>query len=135
MNKITVILNEIAQEALRLGINVNSDMNQPTSRENIAFCLKKCPLLLPQEILEVYLWKNGVRLVGQPNEIRIFPNLNILPIEDAATNSAILIGSGNSTTWKSTWFCFCSDLAGDYYACESSAVNAGFGKIYRFPGI
>jgi cell wall assembly regulator SMI1 len=132
MSEIAKYLREMADEAFKLGIDLESNMNAAVSPEQIAIGTKELPFELPPEILELYLWKNGVRLDGKPQEIRMFPRFYFLPFQRCIETTQILISTVGKThcQWQTSWYALCADLAGDYYAVNAAPGGGAFGRIF-----
>lgn len=132
MSRCTEMLDQIAEEAKRIGINVKEHTYPGATQRQIADAVGKLPFQIPPEVLELFLWRNGVRLAGQASEIRIFPRFVWRSIDLSVKTSLKLISASNDpeVRWRKTWYCLATDLAGDYYALDADRAGENYGRIF-----
>ncbi len=132
MSKITHHLLEIEVEASKLGVDLAANMNPPSTAGQVAAATKRMGIELPNEILDLYRWKNGVRLNGQPWEIRMFPRFYFLSLERSIETTNLLVATVGEkySGWQDSWFALCSDLGGDYYAINTARIDETFGRVF-----
>jgi hypothetical protein len=132
MTKISSLLDQIAKEALRLGIDVDKDMHPGLSQEEQLEATRALPFPLPMEIGELYSWKNGVRIEGQRSEIRIFPEFYFVPIDRCVSTTTTLISlvERPENQWNRAWLSIADDLFGDHLAMNAITGERDFGRIF-----
>jgi hypothetical protein len=132
MSTITKYLDEIAVECAKLGIDLKRDMLPGITLDRAAKVAKDLQFDLPNEIIELYLWKNGVRLEGQSCENRMIPRFYVRPLEQCVHTTKILISGIHepNSQWRAKWFSVFEDLAGDYLAINCKAGDIDYGKIF-----
>jgi len=132
MSTTTDILEEIADEAKKLGIDVRRNTYPGATQEQLSGALKKLPFRVPLEVLELFTWRNGVRLTGQPGEIRIFPRFVWRSVELSVKATLGLVSASNDpqVRWQRSWFALLTDLFGDYYAVDADISPSSYGRIW-----
>jgi cell wall assembly regulator SMI1 len=132
MSTITQYLNEISEECAKLGINLDANMFPGATLAQVAEATRKLQFDLPGEVIELYVWRNGVRLNGQSSEMRIFPRFYLRPLEQSIQTTQTLVSTINEPTsqWRANWFSLFEDLAGDYLAINAVPNDSDFGKIF-----
>jgi cell wall assembly regulator SMI1 len=132
MSAITTYLTQIMDEAHKLGVDIEGNMYPGASIEEIKKATRALPFDLPEDIVELYLWRNGVRLKGQSCEFRIFPRLLFQSINVSVETTRILISSSDEplVRWRKTWYSLATDLAGDYYALDATRDGQARGRIF-----
>jgi cell wall assembly regulator SMI1 len=131
MSRIRPMLEEIATRALAIGINCAGNMNPGITLAEAKSVCQDLPYELPQDVIELYLWRNGVRLEGQSFEMRIVPKFYFRSIEvSIETTTAFACRADDpEMQWKPSWFCLCTDLGGDCLSLETNRSEQ-FGRIF-----
>lgn len=131
MSDVVSYLNQILEEAEKIGIVAKKHLNPGLSSESIEELVAVLPFSLPRDIAEFYRWHNGMRLDGQKCEFRLLPGKIFEPLEDAIqrTQALLSVAGDPSVRWSQTWYSLCTDLAGDYFAVEADANRSNVGTI------
>ncbi|HWD21488.1 MAG TPA: SMI1/KNR4 family protein [Verrucomicrobiae bacterium] len=121
MSRIIVTLDEIAKEARKMGVDIESNLNPGATEKQMSNSLARLPLALPDEILDLYRWHDGVR-ERRISDARIFPRFLFPSLEDCidTTKELCSVAGDPEIRWRASWFYLCEDLAGDYYALETN---------------
>jgi hypothetical protein len=132
MSAIEACLDQIAVEGLKLGIDVKAHMYPGLRPTDIAALVKPLPFKLPPEVIDFYLWQNGVRLEGQTCEIGMFPRLYFPSLARCVETTQILVSTVDRplSQWKKSWYSLCEDFAGEYYALNSDRQEEVFGRVF-----
>ena len=131
MSNIISLLDAINSEAKKLGFDPAANMHSGVTLDRIAEASRELPFELPTEVVEIYRWRNGVKLGGRHGEIRLFPRCYLRSSEESihATQEFILLANDPLMAWRPSWFRLFDDLCGDCYAIETSRT-AEFGRIF-----
>jgi cell wall assembly regulator SMI1 len=132
LSSIKNYLSEIAIEALKLKIDLESCMFPGATQAYIGSVAKDLPFELPVGILELYYWKNGAKLEARKGETRFFPGFQFLPFERSVMDTRLFLSAlpAAEIFWRKSWFSLCSDLAGYYYAVDAGHSDGTFGVVY-----
>ncbi len=131
MNDVKVILQAIAIEAQKLGSEVEKYMHPAASENEIEKSINELPFDLPPNIVDLYRWRDGVRLNEQDCEFRMFPKFMFRPINIAVETTLTLVGAAADPElqWRDSWYGLATDLMGDYFAVET-ARGENYGRIF-----
>jgi cell wall assembly regulator SMI1 len=137
MSEIATLLNAISEEARKLGVHIGAYMHPPATAAGVEEAAGKLPFDLPPVVADFYLWRNGVRLEGQTCEFRIFPNFVFQSIEMSVetTKAMVLAVDDPEMQWRKSWYALATDLAGDYFAIETSRESQSYGVIFAITSI
>ena len=131
MSNIISLLDAINIEAKQLGFDPAANMHPGLTRDQIKEVSRRLPFELPADVIEIYHWRNGVRLEGQHCEYRLFPRYCLRTIEESVQTTQLLISLADDPLirWRHSWFGLFEDLAGDCLACETNR-SGEFGRIF-----
>jgi len=131
MSEISSLLDQILRDAEEIGIAAGPYLNAGLSTAKIEELSANLPFRLPPDVVELYRWRNGMRLEGQLCEFRIIPGMVIEPLEDAVlrTNELAAAVDEPFALWKTTWYSLCTNLAGHYLALDVAAIRNDGGKV------
>jgi len=102
------------------------------SREYLLNATNELPDTFPDELVEMYLWKNGTHISSEliTDQVCFFPGYYFLSIEDALYEYTQLISISNcpdiieDIKWNKYWFPVFSNAAGDFYSvCLGDVYN------------
>jgi cell wall assembly regulator SMI1 len=139
VSNIIATLEEIAAQALKIGMDMKSSTNPGATSMQIKGVLDRLPFRLPEGVIDFYRWRNGVQQARLCDAL--FPNYVFPPLEACVeeTLSFIALSDSPEVVWRRSWFSFCTDLCGDGFGVDSKSGEP-FGVIWAmkfgeaFPG-
>jgi hypothetical protein len=95
-------------------------------KDMIASKLEGLPFVFSQELLALYMWRNGTRITEgvTGGEVCFFPGFYLLAIDDAITEYRSLMNLKDDPRiiddlkWKKAWYPVFSNAGGNFYAVE-----------------
>ncbi|MFP4365423.1 MAG: SMI1/KNR4 family protein [Spirochaetia bacterium] len=121
-NVIKLYINRIITQLNELNRPVVGLLNEPISKNSIESYLCKLPIILPGEVVSLFLTINGTkRKRGQIlDDIQFFPGFYLLSIGEAVE---IYTSISSDPRWSNSWFPIFANGGGDFYCAVCDNIN------------
>lgn len=130
-NVISTVADSILAKAAACGWNIGKLLNKGVDEKSILNLIVRENIVLPEEVFELYKWRNGTHLAeGDNMDIRhFFPGFVFMAFEYAFQT---YISVKKDPRWNSSWFPVFANGGGDFYAIVCNPESNYFGSVVGF---
>ncbi|EKO3450436.1 SMI1/KNR4 family protein [Vibrio fluvialis] len=124
-------LNMILSYLESWGAPVCGFLNKPINACEIQKHFEKINLLPTDELLELYQWKNGTKVVKGTllDDVQLIPGFHLLNLQDSLR---YYLSLKEDRRWDSSWFPIFANGGGDFYAVDLSKSDGKKAPIIGF---
>ena len=128
---ITNLLNAINNYLLKLQFPVSNSLDDGLAESEIKALFSRVNLSPSGELIELYQWRNGTRIVRETilDDIQIIPGFYFLRLQDSVDNYQAM---KSDKRWNKNWFPIFANGGGDFYAVDLSQIVGNTSPIVGF---